>query len=116
MSEAKDAIIGYSGFDILEQCYGYNEDACYVADTEASADDFMRGAAFTEEEYTIEAVTLSRIMDDYGSSLGEFAMEKEALARFRAAASDGVEFKTRSIDGLPELTLLNVKGTRADDA
>ena len=77
----------------------------------------MRGAAFTEEEYTIEAVTLSRIMDDYGSSIGEFAMEKEALARFRAAASDvGVEFQTRSIAGLPELTLLNVKGTKADDA
>ena len=41
MTEQIDPIIGYSGFDVFEECYGYNENACYIADTEASAHRFM---------------------------------------------------------------------------
>ena len=28
-----DKVIGYSGLDLLEECYGYNENACYIGDT-----------------------------------------------------------------------------------
>jgi len=42
MTERNEPIIGYSGFDVFEECYGYNENACYIADTETSAHDFMR--------------------------------------------------------------------------
>ena len=45
MTAQNEPVIGYSGFDVFEECYGYNEDACYVADTEASANRFMRAAA-----------------------------------------------------------------------
>ncbi len=112
MTTQNEPIIGYSGFDVFEECYGYNEDACYVADTEASANSFMRAAALGQE-YRIEPVTLSQMMDDYGSSLGEFAMEKEAFARFRAAASEaGIRFDTNAVDFCPDLTLVNMDGVK----
>jgi hypothetical protein len=112
MTAQNEPIIGYSGFDVFEECYGYNEDACYVADTEASANRFMRAAALGRE-YRIEPVTLSQMMDDYGSSLGEFAMEKGAFARFRAAASEaGIQFDTSAVDLCPDLTLVYVEGVK----
>jgi len=112
MTERNEPIIGYSGFDLFEECYGYNENACYIADTEPSAHDFMRAATFGQG-YRIEPVTLSQIMDDYGCSFGEFAMEKEAFARFRAAASEaGIRLKTGVIDFCPELMLVNVEGVK----
>ena len=112
MTAQNEPIIGYSGFDVFEECYGYNEDACYVADTEASANRFMRAAALGPE-YRIEPVTLSQMMDDYGSSFGEFAMEKKAFARFLAAASDaGIQFDTSAVFLCPDLTLVNVEGVK----
>ncbi len=112
MTAQNEPVIGYSGFDVFEECYGYNEDACYLADTEASANRFMR-AATLGAEYRIEPVTLSQMMDDYGSSFGEFAMEKEAFARFRAAASDaGIRFDANAVDFCPDLTLVNVEGVK----
>ena len=115
MTERNEPIIGYSGFGVFEECYEYNENACYIADTEASAHRFMRVAVFGEE-YRIEPVTLSRIMDDYGYSLGEFAMEREAFARFRAGASRaGISFQTGAVDFCPELTLVNVEGVKRHD-
>jgi len=52
-------------------------------------------------------------MNDYGYSFGEFAMEREAFARFRAAASEaGIRVKTGVIDFCPELTLVNVEGVK----
>jgi hypothetical protein len=112
MTPKHESIIGYSGFDLFEECYGYNEDACYIADTEVSAHLFMRVATFGQE-YRIEPVTLSQIMNDYGYSSGEFAMENEALARFRTAASAaGIQFETSADDIGPDLTLVNVEGVK----
>jgi hypothetical protein len=79
MTEHKEAIIGYSGFELLEECYGYNENAYYVADTEASAHRFVQDATL-DGQYRIEPVTLFRIMDGFGGSFGEFAMERQAFA------------------------------------
>jgi hypothetical protein len=110
MTEHKESIIGYSGFELLEECYGYNENACYIADTEASAHRFMQDAT-VNGQYRIEAVTLSRIMDDFGCSFGEFAMERRAFARFRDAANKAdIQFETSAVAGCPDLTLVTVEG------
>ena len=112
MTQQSKPIIGYSGFDVYEECYGYDEDACYIADTEAAADRFMRVASFSGE-YRIEPVTLSRIMDDFGYSFGEFTMETRAFARFRTAATEaGVEYESSVVDGCPDLTRVNVEGVK----
>ncbi len=101
MAKQSEPILGYSGFDVLEECYGYNENACFIADTEAAAHSFMREAAFGSEN-RIVPVTLSQIMDDYGSSLGEFATEGEAFGRFRQAAGEaGIRFATEPVDSVP---------------
>ena len=72
----------------------------------------MREAALGQE-FRIVPVTLSKIMDDYGYSLGEFAMEREAFARFRAAANEaGIRFDTSTVDFCPDLTLVNVEGVK----
>jgi hypothetical protein len=110
MTEHSKAIVGYSGFDLFEECYGYNENACYIADTEATAREFMEVASFSGQ-YRIEPVTLSRIMDDFGYSCGEFAMEARAFARFRAVASEAsIEYQTAAVDGCPDLTVVDVEG------
>ena len=110
--ENTEQVIGYSGFDLIEECYGYNENACYIAHTKACADRFIRKAAFGGE-YRVEPVTLSRIMDDFGYSLGEFAMENQAFEKFRAAAyAAGIGFQAGPVDFSPELTLVNVEGVK----
>jgi len=107
-----ETLIGHSGLDLIEDCYGYNENACYIADSRESADRFMREATFGGE-YRIEAVTLSRIMSDFGYSLGECAMEKQAFERFRAvAAAAGIRFEASTVDFSPDLTLVNVEGVK----
>ena len=52
MTAQNEHIIGYSGFDVLEECYGYNEDACYMADSEASAQ-FLRRTAIRRFDETL---------------------------------------------------------------
>ena len=96
MTNKNELVIGYSGFDVFEECFEYNENACFIAGTEAAADCFMRDASLGPD-YRIVPVTLSQIMSDYGSSLGEFAMEKEAFKRFRDAGTDAdILFETET--------------------
>ncbi len=115
MTEQIDPLIGYSGFELFEECYGYNENACFIADTEASAHRFMQDDVLGGE-YRIEPVTLSQIMGDYGCSSGEFAMEKEAFGAFRRAARQaGILFQTRTDAFSPGLTLVNVEGVKRHD-
>ncbi len=115
MTEQTDPVIGYSGFDVFEECYGYNENACYIADSEPSAHRFMRDDILGGE-YRIEPVTISQIMDDYGYSLGEFAMESDAFSRFRRTAREaGIRFRTKTEEFFPGLTLVNVEGVKRHD-
>ncbi len=36
MTKQNEPIVGYGGFDTFEECYEYNEIACFIADTELS--------------------------------------------------------------------------------
>ena len=115
MAKPNETVLGYSGFELFEECYGYNENACFIADTEAAAHRFMRVAP-SGSEYRIVPVMLSQMMDDYGCSLGEFAMEREAFERFRNAANEaGIRFDPSNDDFGPELTVVNVEGVNIHD-
>ena len=114
MGEQRESIIGYSGFETFEECYGYNENACFIADTAASAEKFMQDAA--SGEFRIVPVTLAQIMDDFGCSMGEFAMEKAAFERFRDAANAaGVRFEAELFDYDDDLMVVNVEGVKIHD-
>ena len=71
-------IIGYSGFDSSEECYEYFENSCYIADTPQSAKNLMRNSYSCLGKYRIDPVTIDQIMDDFGASCGDYAMEKQA--------------------------------------
>lgn len=111
-TEENEPIIGYSGFETFEECYGYDENACFIASSEAAADRFMSDL-FMMPDYRIVPVTLSHIMNDYGASLGEFAMQKEAFERFRAAANEAdIEFESKTDSYDPALFVVTVEGVR----
>ena len=115
MTNKNELVIGYSGFEEFEQGFAYNENACFIGDTEATADHFMQDASLGPD-YRIVPVTLSQIMSDYGGSLGEFAMEKEAFKRFRDAATEaGIDFETKTYPLDPELIVVTVKGVQMRD-
>ncbi len=118
MSTAENEItIGYSVFETFEECYQYNENACFIADTVQNAQRFL-AAGFTDaSDCRVDAITFGDIMADYGASLGEYAMEAEAFGRFKAiAAQNGVQFIAQPYDGDEALLVVEIDGvSKLDD-
>jgi len=111
-----DTVIGYSGLDLFEECYGYNENACFIGDSRVAAQQFMEDSLLGSGEFRIDAVTIEKIMNDFGSSCGKFAMESEAFRRFTAVASvNGIRFEATLFDGDESLMVVEVEGARYPD-
>ncbi len=118
MSTAEnETTIGYSVFETFEECYQYNENACFIADTVQNAQRFL-AAGFTDaSDCRVDAIKFGDIMADYGASLGEYAMEAEAFSRFKAiAAQNGVHFNAQPYDGDETLLVVEIDGvSKLDD-
>jgi hypothetical protein len=98
--------------DLYEECYAYCENACLIGDSETTARQFTEEATFGQP-FRVEPVTLSRIMDDFGYSRGEFAMEQQAFARFQAAAAKaGVQYDQTENSWTPGLVVIHVAGVK----
>ena len=111
-----EAQIGYSIFETYEGCYQYNEDACFIADTRETAELFMHSAGGRAEECRIDAITFGDIMEDYGGSCGEYAMESGALTRFkRVAELNRTRFRVEPYDGDDTLAVVSIAGVRRND-
>ncbi|KPA14940.1 hypothetical protein MHK_004855 [Candidatus Magnetomorum sp. HK-1] len=82
MENNENQVIGYSALR-FDDCYEYNENACYIADSPDSLKKFIKNAMFDINDYKIEAITAKDILRDYGLSGGEFAMEPKALQRLK---------------------------------
>lgn len=109
-------IIGYSGFDPYEECYEYFENSCYIADTPQSADNLMRNSFSCVGPYRIDPVTIEQIMDDFGASCGDYAMEKEAFDRFKVVTEkENIRFRVNEEDPDIPLTIVEVEGVRISD-
>ena len=109
-------IIGYSGFDYSEECYEYFENSCYIADTPQSADNLMSNSYTCMGKYRIDPVTIDQIMDDFGASCGDYAMEKEAFDRFIAVAEENnIRFEANEEDCDVPLMIVEVEGVRISD-
>ena len=112
---ASETIIGYSAFRLCDECYEYNENACYIADSPGSLKEFLDGAMLAVDEYRIDGVRIAEILDDFGCSSGEFAMEPEALKRFEQEAdlAYSVEpYNAPFSKAEPDLFLVNVDKTK----
>ena len=109
-------IIGYSGFDISEDCYEYFENSCYIADTPQSAENLMKNSFNCIGLYRIAPITIDQIMDDFGASCGDYAMEKKAFDRFKAAAvKKDIHFSANKEDCDIPLMIVEVEGVRISD-
>jgi hypothetical protein len=109
-------IIGYSGFDSSEECYEYFENSCYIADTPQSAKNLMRNSYSCLGKYRIDPITIVQIMDDFGASCGDYAMEKQAFDRFKAVADkENIRFSVNEEDCDVPLMIVEVKGVKISD-
>ena len=111
MEKNDNPIIGYSAFILFDECYEYNENACYIADSEESLKNFLEDATFNINDYRFDAIKLSDIIHDYGCSCGEYAMEPEALKKFKQVSN--VPYTVEPYDdpfnsGEPDLFIVNI--------
>ena len=101
--------IGYSGFILYEDCYEYNENACYLADSKESARQFMLNCGYEETDFKIDAISFKDIMNDYGVSAGEYAMEEKVFENFKRIAEDaGVEYEAETFYFDSTLMVVNI--------
>ena len=111
MENNDNPIIGYSAFALYDECYEYNENSCFIADSPASLKEFLKDATFNINDYRFDTIRLSDIIDDYGCSCGEFAMEQEALKRFEQVPD--MKYTVEPFDdpfdgGEPDLFVVNI--------
>ena len=67
-------------------------------------------------KYRIDPVTIDQIMDDFGVSCGDYAMEKEAFERFKTVAEkENIHLSVNEEDCDVPLMLFTVKGVRIPD-
>ena len=108
--------IGFSVFETFEECYQYNENACFIAATQASAETFMRNGYTDPQGCRIDSICFGDIMKDYGGSCGEYAMERDAFSRFKRIADlNDVEFTAEPFDGDDEFLVVEIDGVAMDD-
>jgi hypothetical protein len=108
--------IGYSVFETFEECYQYNENACFIAATRSAAETFLRNGYTDPQDCRIDSICFGDIMKDFGASCGEYAMEREAFLRFKTVAErNGVEFRAEPYDGDDGLLVVEIEGVTMDD-
>ncbi len=102
-------IVGYSGFIRYEACYEYNENACFLADSEESAKQFMWNCGYSKSDFRIDAISFKDIMNDYGVSSGEYAMEEQVFEKFKRIAEDsGTDYEAEEFYLDSTLMVVNV--------
>ena len=109
METQENKIMGYSGFIIFDECYEYNENACIISNTQESAKEFMDNCGHSVSDYRIDQVTFDDIINDFGCSSGEYAMESVAFSKFRKMAiEENVKYESVEFDYDPALTIVNI--------
>jgi hypothetical protein len=107
--ENLDVTIGFSCFIIFEECYEYNENACFISESEDLATQFMLDCGYRKSDYRIDKVLFKDILNDYGCSSGEYAMESAAYSRFKQIAeANNIEFTVEPFDFDPTLMVVNI--------
>ena len=101
--------IGFSGFILFEECYEYNENACFISESEELSSQFMLDCGHGKSDYRIDKVLFKDILNDYGCSCGEYAMESLAYHKFKQIAeANNVKFIAEPFDLDPSLMVVNI--------
>ena len=104
-------LIGYSALDLFEDCYEYNENACYIAASPEALKKFLDGAMRPVKNYRIKAVKMSDILNDFGCSGGQYALEPKALERFKSAVkTSNIKYSVERLldDEEPDLFVVDI--------
>lgn len=111
--EDSGTIVGYSGFILFEECYEYNENACYITDSYELAKEFMEdNCGYSSDDYRIDKISFGDIMKDCGCSSGEYAMESKAFSIFKEIAErNRVIYKAEKWDPDYSLTVVKIENT-----
>ncbi len=108
--------VGYSIFETSQECWQYNENACFIASTHATAEEFLRNGWTPANECRIEAISFADIMRDFGYSGGEYAIERDAFRRFQQIAQrNDIRFASEPYDGDDSLLVVEIDGVVRDD-
>ncbi len=112
-----EAHVGYSVFETFEECYQYNENACIIAATRSAAELFRLDGDTPADACRIDVVCFGDVMRDFGGSLGEYAMERDAFVRFQETAElNGIRFRFEPDGGDESFLVVEIDGVvRADD-
>jgi len=110
-AEEKKLEIGYSGFILFEECYEYNENACFIAGNQNMAKQFMIDCGYDKSEFRIDQISLNDLMKDYGCSSGEYAMEELAFEKFKKVADkNGIKYSVENFELDESLKVVNILG------
>jgi len=106
----RTSLIGYSVFDTGQECYEYNENACFIGSTRQAAQEFLEVACMDPRDGRVDAVCWDDLLRDYGCSGGEYAMEAEAFARFQSLAEEhNVSFESEAYEGDDSLMVVEIE-------
>ena len=101
--------IGYSALIFEEDGYLYNENACYLAESSAVAKQFMSDCGFIDSDFKIVEISLNDLVNDFGCSCGEYAMEKLAYEKFKVIANEnGIKHKVEPYEDDPTLMVVKM--------
>jgi len=103
-------IIGYSVFILNEQCYEYIENACLIGDNVETLKDFMDNCSYSVGPYRIDSINLQDIKNDFGCSLGLYAMETKAFSIFKEIAQlNNIKYISEKFDFDSSLTIVEIE-------
>ena len=107
-AESEATWVGYSVFDTSQECYEYNENACYIAANPETAKRFL-DTSFFPGNCEIHTVSWDDLLKDYGCSCGSYAMEPEAFERFKTLVQQhGVTFEVEPFDGNVSIMVVEI--------
>ena len=105
----KNKKIGYSGFILYEECYEYNENACYIADTSEMLEQLMMDCGYDRSEFRVDEISINDLLKDYGYSFGEYAMEKLTFEKFKLIAKENdIYYEAEKFDRALDLMVVNI--------
>ena len=108
--------VGFSIFDASEDCWQYNENACFIASTESAAMEFLKVGLTPANACRIQAVSFEDVLRDFGYSSGEYAMEQEAFQRFeQLAEASNIRFVAEPYDGDESLIVVELDDVAPHD-
>ena len=56
----RTSLVGYSVFDTGQECYEYNENACFIAATQSSAQPFLNVACMDPRDGRVDPLFMGR--------------------------------------------------------